>query len=260
MPLVQSPMAVHLTPLPNVNPDSPELQKQTSPKKRILLVDDHPGFRRGLKALLQEQSVDFEVCAEAQAAPGALDAMRKWNPDLAIVDISLPGTNGIELVKMMLSEQPRLRILILSAHEETTYALRALRAGASGYIMKTEALDSIPRAIEKIAAGGIFISPAYSDRLIFKAINSDAKEGDSPVASLSDRELEVLELLGKGHGTRDIAEILHLSGKTVETHRMHIKEKLGMPDARELVRFAIEWNTRERGDEAAGSSEQSGVA
>lgn len=244
-------MAALLTSLPTVKPAASDPADPLLAKKRILLVDDHPGFRRGLVAILQERCNDLEVCAEASAVPGALSAMRKWNPDFAIVDISLPGANGIELVKMMLAEQPTLRILILSAHDETTYALRALRAGASGYVMKTEVLDVVPKAIEKIAVGGIFISPAFSDRLVFRAISDEGKQGDSPVASLSDRELEVLELIGKGHSTRDVAEILHLSAKTVETHRMHIKEKLRMTDGREMVRFAIEWHTHQQGEKAS---------
>jgi len=234
---------------PTVNQATPDSGEVIAPRKRVLLVDDHPGFRRGLASILQEERDAFEICGEAGAAPAALEVMRRFKPDFAILDIALPGTNGIELIKMMQAEQPRMLILVLSAHEESTYALRALRAGARGYVMKTEALDCVPQALRKIEGGGIFVSPAYNDRLIFKAINADAgTEEDSPVACLSDRELEVLDLLGKGHGTKDMAEILHLSVKTIETHRMHIKEKLGFKDSRDLVRFAIEWKTHEQGE------------
>ena len=248
---VGSSITAQLANQPIVNSAASNPEGKSSSKKRILLVDDHPGFRRGLTAILREKEGEYEVCGEAQAAPAALHAMRQSNPDFAILDISLPGANGIELIKMMLAEQPSLRILVLSAHQENTYALRAMRAGARGYIMKSEALETIPMAIDKIAAGGIYLSSTYSDRLVFQAINSDTKEDDSPVASLSDRELEVLALLGKGHGTQGAADILHLSAKTIETHRMHIKEKLGLSGARELVRFAIEWYTAEQ--ERAGA-------
>ncbi len=208
--------------------------------KRILIVDDHPVFRRGMIALLAEQK-DFNICGEAENAAQALSVMRDVKPEVALVDISMPGMNGIELIKMMLSEEPKLSIVILSMHDESLYALRALRAGAKGYVMKAEAIDHVVKAIRKVIDGGLYISSKLSERLVFKAIQSDNSDSVSPVDKLSDRELEVLQLMGKGSSTRDIAGALHLSIKTIETHRSHIKEKLGFKDAAELVRFAFEW-------------------
>jgi DNA-binding NarL/FixJ family response regulator len=211
---------------------------------RILLVDDHPTFRRGLAAAIGEHA-DMAVCGEAEDAHKALDAMRRLKPDLAVIDISLPGTNGIELIKQMTSEQPELAFLVLSMHDETYFALRALRAGATGYVMKAEATTEIIGAIRKIREGGLYVSPRLGDRLIFRAIQSLEEGTGSIVDRFSDRELEVFQLLGKGMGTREIAGILHLSGKTVETHRAHLKEKLGCKGANEVVRFAIDWVTKE---------------
>src|SRR5260221_5807623 len=214
-------------------------------QKRILIVDDHPVFRRGIAALIGEQE-DLTICGEADNAPTGLDAMRRLKPDLALVDISMPGANGIELIKLMLSEQPRLHILILSMHDESLYALRALRAGAKGYVMKAEAMTQVIAALRKVLGGEIYVSPRFSERLVFKAIQSLEGGMGSPVDKLSDRELEVLQLLGKGFGTREVANELHLSVKTIETHRAHIKEKLGFKDAGEMVRFAIDGVAQEQ--------------
>jgi DNA-binding NarL/FixJ family response regulator len=213
---------------------------------RVLLVDDHPGFRRGVSSLLSQEA-DLTICGEASSAPMALEAMRQLKPDIAIVDISMPGTNGIELIKLMLSEQPKLKILVLSMHDESLWGLRALRAGAKGYVMKAEAMENVLNAVRKVLQGEIHISPRFNDRLVFKAIQSIDNGMGSPVDKLSDRELEVLRLLGKGFGTRDVAGELHLSVKTIETHRAHIKEKLGFKDPGEMIRFAIDWVTQEEG-------------
>ena len=208
--------------------------------KRILIVDDHPVFRRGMAALLQEYA-EFTVCGEAQDATSALDAMRHTSPDVVMMDVSMPGTNGIELIKLMLAEQPKLTILIVSMHDESLYALRALRAGAKGYVMKAEAQTHVIEALRKVLSNGIYISPQYSERLIFKIINSQDNDSGSPLDLLSDRELEVLQMIGNGTSTAGIAIALHLSIKTIETHRAHIKEKLGFKDGAEMVRFAVEW-------------------
>ncbi len=209
--------------------------------KKLLIVDDHPVFRRGMVALLEEQP-DFIICGEAEDGAHALASMRELKPDVALLDISMPGMNGIELTKMMLAEQPKLLILILSMHDESLYALRALRAGAKGYVMKAEAIDHVVVALRKVIDGGLYLSAKLSDQLIFKAIQSEKIDMVSPVNTLSDRELEVLQLIGKGVGTKEMANSLHLSVKTIETHRAHIKEKLGFKDAAELVRFAFEWS------------------
>ncbi|MGA8656385.1 MAG: response regulator transcription factor [Chthoniobacterales bacterium] len=208
--------------------------------KRILIVDDHPVFRIGLADLVSQQP-DLVVCGHADAAPAALERMRALKPDLAIVDISLGGTNGIELIKMMKAEVPRLPILVLSVHDESLYALRALRAGALGYLMKAEAVQHVVAAIRRVLEGKIFVTPRFADHLIFKSIQSVESGSGDPVDQLSDREIEVLELLGKGENTRSVAKLLNLSVKTIETHRAHIKEKLGLKDSSEMIRFAIDW-------------------
>lgn len=214
-------------------------------QRRVLLVDDHPAIRRGIAALIGDEP-DLTICGDASTAPAALEAMRQLNPDLAVIDISMPGTNGVELIKLMLAERPNLQILMLSMHDESIYALRALRAGAKGYVMKGEALECLLAGLRKVGDGEIYVSPKLGDRLIFKAIQSSAAGVASPVDKLSDRELEVLRLLGKGFGTRKIAEELSLSVKTVETHRAHIKDKLGFKEAGEMVRFAIDWGIQEK--------------
>jgi DNA-binding NarL/FixJ family response regulator len=217
-----------------------------APPCRILLVDDHPTFRRGLAAAIGEDA-GLTVCGEAEDAHKALEAMRRLKPDVAVIDISLPGTNGIELIKQMAAEQPALAFLVLSMHDETYFALRALRAGARGYVMKAEAPAEILAAIRKVQKGDLYVSPKLGDRLIFRAIQSLEEGTGSLVDRFSDREFEVFQLLGKGMGTREIAESLHLSAKTVETHRAHLKEKLGCKGANEVVRFAIDWVTKETG-------------
>ena len=215
--------------------------KQT---KRILVVDDHPLFRSGLAGFLNQQP-DLEVCGQADSAPLALEQMRKQRPDLAIIDVSLKGTNGIELVKLMKAEQPKLMILILSMHDETLYALRALKAGALGYLMKAEALEHVLRAVRRVLEGNLFVSPCFAEKLIFKAVNASETNAMSPVDRLSDRELEVLTMLGKGHSTKSVAHNLNLSIKTIESHRAHIKEKLGLSDSNEMTRFAVDWVTHQ---------------
>ncbi len=226
---------MHSTPTTEASGTASDVQK-----KQILVVDDHPIFRHGLADLIHNQP-DLFVCGHADSAPTALDQMRRLKPDMAILDVSLRGTNGIELVKLMKAEEPRLPILVLSVHDESLYALRALKAGALGYIMKAEAGQHVIAGIRRVLDGKIFVSPKFSEQLIFKAIHSIETGDGSPVDQLSDRELEVLEFLGKGHNTRSVAKLLNLSVKTIETHRAHIKEKLGFKDASEMVRFAIDW-------------------
>jgi DNA-binding NarL/FixJ family response regulator len=184
---------------------------------------------------------DFVVVGEASTSQAALEAMRGLQPDVAILDISLPGSDGIELIKLMLAEQPKLIVLVISMHEETLYALRALRAGAKGYVMKQDTTTHVVEALRKVISGGIYVSSRFAERLVFQAINASQWDLGSPVDKLSDRELEVLRLFGRGLGTRKVADMLHLSVKTIETHRSHIKEKLGFKTAEELVQFANDW-------------------
>ncbi len=208
--------------------------------KRIVIVDDHPLFRKGLEELIHSDGA-FAVCGEAGNAGEAMDVIRRLNPDLAIVDLSLPGANGIELLKNIRAEFPKLPILVLSMHDESLYALRALRAGAEGYVMKHEAMANVITAIREVFNGRPYLSPAMAAQVITKfAHRQDEGEADA-VERLSDRELEILELIGKGKEVREIAKLLHLSPKTVETHRSHIKDKLDLKNSRDVARFALQW-------------------
>src|SRR6266404_6617306 len=208
--------------------------------KRLLIVDDHPLFRKGLEELIHSDAA-FAVCGEADNASQAMDVIRKLDPDLAIVDLSLPGANGIELIKNIRAEFPNLPILVLSMHDESLYALRALRAGADGYVMKHEAMANVIQAIREVFNGRPYLSPAMAAQVITKFAQGPSKGESDAVDRLSDRELEILELIGKGREVRQIANLLHLSPKTVETHRAHIKEKLQLKNARDVVRFAVQW-------------------
>src|SRR5437773_2628878 len=208
--------------------------------KRIVIVDDHPLFRKGLEELIQSDD-SFAVCGQAGNAAEAMDMIRKLSPELAIVDLSLPGTNGIELIKNIRAEFPKLPILVLSMHDESLFAVRALRAGADGYVMKHEAMANVIQAIGEVFNGRPYLSPAMAAQVITKFAHRDAEGETDAVERLSDRELEILELIGKGKDMRQIAKLLHLSPKTVETHRAHIKEKLQLKNAREVARFAVQW-------------------
>jgi DNA-binding NarL/FixJ family response regulator len=208
--------------------------------KRIVIVDDHPLFRKGLEQLIHSDGA-FAVCGEAGNTSEAMDVIRKLEPDLAIVDLSLPGANGIELIKNIRAEFPKLPILVLSMHDESLYAVRALRAGAAGYVMKHEAMANVVRAIHEVFSGRPYLSPAMAAQVITKFAMKSSEDESDAVDELSDRELEILELIGKGREVREIANRLHLSPKTVETHRAHIKEKLQLKNAREVARFAVQW-------------------
>ncbi len=209
------------------------------PKKfRVLLVDDHPILRQGLARLINEQK-DLMVCGEFEDAAKALDSIENIKPDAAIVDISLKGASGIELLKNIKVRFPQLLVLVLSMHDESLYAERALRAGASGYIMKQEATEQVLVALRKVLGGEIYLSEPMSSKLMHQLVGGKPTAG-SLLERLSDRELEIFGLIGQGRGTRQIAEQLHLSVKTVESHRAHIKEKLNLKNATELVHRAIQ--------------------
>jgi len=185
----------------------------------------------------------FAVCGEAGNAAEATDVIRKLKPDMAIVDVSLPGANGIELIKNIRVEFPKLPILVLSMHDESLYAVRALRAGADGYVMKHDAMANVIHAVHEIFNGRPYLSPAMAAQVITKFAHRQAEGETDAVERLSDRELEILELIGKGKEVREIAKQLHVSPKTVETHRAHIKDKLDLKNSREVARFALEWVT-----------------
>lgn len=209
-------------------------------KHRIFLVDDHPITREGLARLINLEP-DLEVCGEAGTAARAMTEIAAQKPELAIVDISLAtGASGLELIKDLAVRHPRLPVLTLSTHDETIYAERALRAGAKGYVMKQEPTAKVMQAIRKILKGEISLSEAMKDRLLRKVVRPQAA-ARTGIEQLSDRELEVYRRLGQGCGTRQIAEELRLSISTVETYRSHIKDKLHLTSAPELVRHAVEW-------------------
>jgi len=209
-------------------------------KYGVLIVDDHPVVRQGL-ALLINQEKDLEVRGYAEDAFQAMQAIKDVRPDMVIVDISLKDTSGMDLIKDVKIQYPNLPILILSMHDESLYAERALRAGAKGYIMKHEATERVITAIRRVLAGEIYVSDSMAAKMVSKLATGITPPSTSPVEGLSDRELEVFRLIGEGHKTRDVAEKLHLSVKTIETYRAHIKEKLGFRDGNELFRFAVEW-------------------
>src|SRR5438128_4121703 len=207
--------------------------------KRILIVDDHPLFRKGLEELIQSDD-SFAVCGEAGNAAEAMDVIRKLSPELAIVDLSLPGANGIELIKNIRAEFPKLPILVLSMHDESLYAVRALRAGADGYVMKHEAMTNVIQAIREVFDGRPYLSPAMAAQVITQFAHRQAEGEADAVERLSDRELEILELIGKGNEVRQIASLLQLIRKTVETHRANIKENLVLNNSREVSRFVYQ--------------------
>jgi DNA-binding NarL/FixJ family response regulator len=206
---------------------------------RVMLVDDHPIVRYGFARLLSAEA-DLVVCAEAVDARSALDELAS-RPDVVVVDLSLGATSGIDLIRELKAKQPELRVLVVSMHDELLYAERALRAGASGYVMKHEATNQIVRAIRAVASGGMFVSEAVSTRLVQRAVASDRAPEASPLGALTDRELHVLQLLGRGFSTREIAEQLHVSIKTIESYRARLKDKMKLRSGTELVRFAVRW-------------------
>jgi DNA-binding NarL/FixJ family response regulator len=214
-------------------------------KKRILVVDDHPIVRQGLTLLINREP-DLLVCGEAEEATAAMHVLASARPDLLIVDISLNGPDGIDLLKNVRLTYPSLPVLILSMHDESIYAERALRAGANGYIMKQEATENVLVAVRRILSGEIYVSARIANQMLRHYITGSGNLRNSTIADLSDRELEVFRLIGEGHGTRQIAEELHLSIKTVETYQAHIKEKLSLRSSRELMQHAIQWNMTEK--------------
>ena len=218
-------------------PDTLSSTVSIAPKHSVLVVDDHPIIRHGVCQTLGLEP-DLQVVAEASSATEALDALRTFSADLAVIDVSLNGTNGIELIKQIRNEHPRLPILVLSMHDESLYALRAVRAGAGGYIMKREAPDLLLTAVRKVLGGEVYLSPALERRA---RPAEEPAPAANPIDTLSDRELEVLDLVGQGHHTRDIAQRLALSAKTIETHRLNMKDKLGLKTAPELIRYAVNW-------------------
>jgi DNA-binding NarL/FixJ family response regulator len=214
--------------------------KKKSAKKKILIVDDHPMMRQGLAQLIQNEP-DLSVCAEAGDVREALEQIKSGLPDLVLADITLPGRDGLELIKDIAALHPGLAVLVISMHDESLYAERVLRAGGRGYVMKQEGGKKIMLAVRQVLSGKIFVSEKMSARIleIFSGQRSNAS--DSPVETLTDREFEVFQLIGKGSATKEIAEHMHISPKTVEVHRMNVKSKLKLKTISELIRYAVRW-------------------
>lgn len=207
-------------------------------KPTFIVIDDHPLYRHGVVTLIV-QELHLEAVGEGGSIPEALDLLRDQKPNLAIVDLSLQEKNGLELVKIIKNEYPSVAVLVVSMHEESLYGERALSAGARGYVMKHEAPATLLNAVRLVLEGKIAVSPALGERML-AGIVGGRHEGD-PVDRLSDRELEVFRLIGRGYGAAEIGDLLNLSVKTVNAYRDHIKEKLNLESAANLRRYAVEW-------------------
>jgi DNA-binding NarL/FixJ family response regulator len=209
-------------------------------RRRILLVDDHPFMRAGLAQLIDRQP-DMMVCGEAGNPAEALQALAKVKPDLVLSDLTMPGRSGLEFIKDLRAAHDTLAILVVSMHDESVFAERALRAGARGYIMKEAGGENLLTAIRQVLRGEVYVSPRMSARILESLSGGRPRGSHSPIEKLTDREFEVFQLIGQGKSTRDIAAQLHLSPKTVDVHRGNIKEKLGLVDATALIRHAVRW-------------------
>ena len=219
-------------------PKKPERTRQA--KTAVLIVDDHPMLRRGLISLIESEP-DLAVCGEASTCQAALQAIRSSKPDLVIVDLGLEGCDGLDLIKEMKHHHPGTPALVLSMHDESLYAERALRAGARGYVTKQQLDDTVLIAIRRVLNGEMYLSEKMGARFTETFLGVRTLETDSPLAVLTDRELEVFRLIGQGQGTRLIAQRLHLSIKTIESYRAHIKQKLAIESGAALVRRATLW-------------------
>jgi DNA-binding NarL/FixJ family response regulator len=214
--------------------------KPSEHRKRILLVDDHPMMRAGLAQLINRQP-DMCVCAEAGQPGEAFSLFSQVRPDLVLTDLSMPGRSGLEFIKDLIALRPDLPILVISMHDEVIYAERCLRAGARGYLMKESGSENLLAALRRVIGGQIHVSPRVSESILQNLSAMKPRGSNSPIQALSDREFEVFQLVGQGKSTRDIASQLHLSPKTVDVHRGHIREKLGLKDVTALLRHAVQW-------------------
>lgn len=217
-----------------------KLGRMNPKKKKVLIIDDHPIVRQGLAQLIRQEA-DLAVCGEADHGQGISSVIAEVKPDVVILDLTLKDVSGIDVIKEICPRFPRLPILVLSIHDESLYAERALRAGAKGYIMKEEAAEKVVTALREVLKGDLYVGEKIKSRLLSKALGS-SKPGASPLEILSDRELEVFRLLGQGYSTRRIAERFDRSIKTVEIYRANIKQKLGLKDAAELIHCAVRWS------------------
>lgn len=209
-------------------------------KRKIFVVDDHPMLRDGLAEMINRTD-DLMICGEAESAEEALEKIPPAQPDLVIVDLSLPGLSGMDLVRQLKTGHPELKVLVLSMHEETVYAERVVRAGARGYIMKRQVAREINSAIRAVLNGDLYLSPALSKGILETALRADGRRADAPEDLLSERELEVFKRIGKGEGRSDIARSLGLNVKTIETYLARMREKLHARDSSQLYQQAVRW-------------------
>ena len=209
-------------------------------RARVFIVDDHPIVRQGLAQMINQEG-DLMVCGEAEDAQNAMEAIAELHPDLVLLDLSLKGGNGLDLLKALRAHAHMSPVLVVSMHDESLYVERVLRAGARGYIMKHEATDTMMNAIRRVLQGEIYVSDKMLTKLLGRFVLDSPNTSTSTLERLSNRELEVFRLIGVGHSTRHIAAVLHVSIKTVESHRAHIKEKLQLNDTGALVRYAMQW-------------------
>ena len=212
--------------------------------KKIVIVDDHPIVLEGFKKLINSEA-DFDVVGTAETSADAIDVIRESEPDVAMVDLSLKESSGIELIKDLQVICPNVRILVVSLHDEEIYAERVLRAGARGFVMKAEAVDDIINAVRKVAAGEIYLSSKMQSKMLENMASGRNTNNLDPIGILSDRELEVFQMIGHGMKTKNIAERLNLSVKTIETYKSHLKIKLQLKDGVELIQRAVEWEMKQ---------------
>ena len=222
-----------------------KVKDKSDKKAKIFIVDDHPIIRQGLAQLIN-YAEDMIFVGEAGNAKEAIQGIEKTKPDLVIADISLEGTSGIELTKALLAKQPNMLVLIVSMYDESVYLERSLRAGAKGYLTKQEASDYIILAIRKVLAGEIYVNEKWSNKLMHRFAEQGTVANASHIVNLSDRELEVLQLIGQGYTTQQIADTLHVSVKTVESHYANIKSKVALKNSHELIQYAVKWCLSEK--------------
>ncbi len=222
-----------------------EAETKKERRKRIFVVDDHPIVRRGFAMLINQEN-DLTVCGEAEDVQPAIESILDQKPDMVILDISLKSGSGIDLVKSLKDCMPDLPMLVVSMHDEFLYGERAIRAGAKGYLMKQEANEVVVGAIRHVLNGGVYLSEKIKEKMLLAMSNRGRQDQESPIERLSDRELEVFRLLGMGRGTRQIADEINVSIKTVESYRARIKEKMAIDNATELLQHAVLWVQREQ--------------
>lgn len=224
---------------------NPDATAVSTAKARVLLVDDHPITRQGMRALVNQQ-LNLEVCGEADNASQAIELVASLQPDVVVADISMPETNGIELTKKLREMAPNLPILIVSMHEETLYAERAIRAGAMGYVMKQEVGEKVATALQHLLRGEMYLSGPMKQKMLHRFVNKRGDRAEFAIDTLSGREMEVFRLIGNGFSTRQIAAQLGLSAKTIDSYREHLKFKLGLDNGADLMRHAIEYVRMEK--------------